>query len=84
MISTVVSDRLDPLAGGILPLPPKLHVAPTQSIFGPSAASANPAPPSVNLHPRDLAATPLPSAPLIAGNASDSVHLTKDKKDESE
>ena len=74
--------EVDPSAAGILPVPILLRASPSQSIFGPGPLSPNPAPPPVEVHPRDLSATPLPSAPLIAGSATDSVPITREKSDD--
>ena len=76
------AEAVDPSVASILPALPAPHVGPTQSIFGPTAESPNPAPPRVMLHPRDLMATPLPSAPLIAGNATDSQKVAKEKDED--
>ena len=76
------AERVDLSTVGALPVPTAARMVPTQSIFGPSASSANPAPPSVNVQARELSATPLPSAPLIAGNATESVTVTKSKEND--
>jgi hypothetical protein len=70
-----------PATGSPLRLAPTISMTPTESIYGPSYSAVNSAPPPpVDVQARELSATPLPSAPVIAGNPADSIPLTRDAK----